>query len=132
MKRAVLADSTPLYAIADKGDGHHARALEQMQVLTCDRWEVLLAYPILLEVYTLVLSRMGRHAAGSWLSQVESSAFINPAPGDYRRAVSQIRAFPDQSITLVDATLAALATRLGLQVWTYDHHFDVMHVPVWR
>jgi predicted nucleic acid-binding protein len=43
-----------------------------------------------------------------------------------------VEALPDQSITLVDATLAALATRMGLDVWTYDHHFDVMRVGIWR
>ncbi len=45
----------------------------------------------------------------------------------YRSELSRIR-----RITLVDATVAALALRLGLEVWTYDHHFDVMRVPVWR
>jgi predicted nucleic acid-binding protein len=33
---------------------------------------------------------------------------------------------------LFDATVAVLAQRTGSQVWTYDHHFDVMRVPVWR
>jgi hypothetical protein len=28
--------------------------------------------------------------------------------------------------------VATLAGRLGLEVWTYDHHFDVMRVAVWR
>jgi predicted nucleic acid-binding protein len=132
VKRAILADSTPLYAIADKSDAHHDRALEEMHALSRDRRQVLLAYPILLEVYTLILFRMGPNAALRWLSQLASSVFVNPLPGDYRQAVDQIRVFPDQAITLVDATLAAVATRLGLQVWTYDHHFDVMRVPVWR
>jgi len=132
VRRAVLADSTLLYAIADKSDAHHERALEEMHALTRDRREVLFAHPILLEAYTLILIRMGRNAALNWLSQVESSVFISPAPADYRRAIDRVRAFPDQSITLVDATLAAMAMRLGLQVWTYDHHFDVMGVPVWR
>jgi hypothetical protein len=39
---------------------------------------------------------------------------------------------PDQSITLFDATLAALASRLKIEVWTYDHHFDIMRAKVWR
>lgn len=40
--------------------------------------------------------------------------------------------FTDQSITLVDATIAVLASRLGIEVWTYDHHFDVMRTTMWR
>jgi len=43
-----------------------------------------------------------------------------------------VRAFPDQDISLVDATVATLASRMKVAVWTYDHHFDVMRIPVWR
>lgn len=32
----------------------------------------------------------------------------------------------------VRRAVATLALRLGLEVWTYDHHFDVMSVAVWR
>jgi predicted nucleic acid-binding protein len=44
----------------------------------------------------------------------------------------RVHALPDQRITLFDATIAAVAANLGLEVWTYNHHFDVMRVPVWR
>jgi len=32
----------------------------------------------------------------------------------------------------IRATLAALSARLNAPIWTYDHHFDVMRVKVWR
>jgi hypothetical protein len=38
----------------------------------------------------------------------------------------------DQPITLFDAAVATLAARLQIEVWTYDHHFDVMNASVWR
>lgn len=44
----------------------------------------------------------------------------------------KIASYPDQSVTLFDATLAALASRLEAEIWTYDHHFDVMQAKVWR
>jgi predicted nucleic acid-binding protein len=47
-------------------------------------------------------------------------------------ACAVVRALPDQDISLVDATVATLGTRLKVEIWTYDHHFDVMRVPVWR
>jgi predicted nucleic acid-binding protein len=80
----------------------------------------------------LLLYKLGRHAAAAWLAEVSDASFLNPAPEDYARALTMVEALPDQSITLVDATLAALATRMGLDVWTYDHHFDVMRVGIWR
>lgn len=132
MTHAVLADTGPLYAANDKGDTHHQRALRELRALARDRRDVVIPYPILLEAYSLLLFRLGRNAASAWLTEVAGAALVNPTPEDYRRAFATIRALPDQPITLVDATVAALATRLGLPVWTYAHHFDLMRVAVWR
>jgi predicted nucleic acid-binding protein len=132
MTRAVITDSGPLFAIADENDVHHERALREIAILSRDRWEILVPYPILLETYTLILFNLGRKSASGWLAQILSALFISPTPEDYRQAATRALALPDQSITLVDATVAAVAGRLGLQVWTYDHHFDLMRVPVWR
>jgi hypothetical protein len=57
---------------------------------------------------------------------------VNPGPEDYREAFATIRALADQPITLFDATVASLATRLGVEVWTYDHLFGLMRVAVRR
>ena len=132
MTRAVLADSGPLFAIADETDGLHERALREFELFARDQWEILVPYPILLEAYTLALFNLGQKGASDWLSQILSSVFISPTTEDYRRATTQVLALNGQSVTLVDATVAAIAARLGLQVWTYDYHFDVMRAPVWR
>ena len=132
MTRALLADTGPLYAANDEADEHHQRALLQLEALARDRREVLIPYPILLEAYSLLLFRLGRNAASGWLTEVANASFVNPTPRDYARGFTTLQALADQNITLVDATLAALASRLALEVWTYDHHFDVMRIPVWR
>ena len=94
---------------------------------------MVLAYPILLESYTLIRYRLGFASASTWLDDVRNgSTWINPSPQDYREATSLAARFPDQFITLFDSTLAILASRLTLQVWTYDHHFDTMGSSVWR
>jgi predicted nucleic acid-binding protein len=107
-------------------------ALRQLKELTRARTEVLIAYPILLESYSLLLFRLGRNAASGWLNEISGAALVNPAPEDYVRAFTIVQSLADQRITLVDATLAALAARLRLEVWTYDHHFDAMQVRIWR
>jgi predicted nucleic acid-binding protein len=132
MIRAVLADTGPLYAAVDPHDGRHAQALRELRKLAQEKREVVVAYPILLEAYTMVLHRLGRSTASDWLTDMADAALVNPMPEDYRQAVARIGILADQSITLFDATLAALATRLKLEVWTYDHHFDAMRVGVWR
>ena len=86
----------------------------------------------MIETYSLLLHRLGRDIASKWLAEMADAALVNPTPEDYRQAATRVGAFADQRITLFDATVASLATRLGLEVWTYDHDFDVMRVPVWR
>jgi predicted nucleic acid-binding protein len=132
MTRAVLADTGPLYAAVDPHDGRHKQALDELRKLAREKREVVVPYPILLEAYTMVLHRLGRNTASDWLADVSDAALVNPMPEDYRQAIARIGALADQPISLFDATVAAMATRLGLQVWTYDHHFDVMRVGVWR
>jgi predicted nucleic acid-binding protein len=75
---------------------------------------------------------MGTHAALLWLKYMFDAATVNPTPEDYRQAVAKVHSLPDQHISLFDAAVATLAGRLELKVWTYDHHFDVMRIPVWR
>jgi len=129
---AVLADTGPLYAAVDPRDGLHEQAVAQMGKLARERRRVLVAYPILLEAYTMVRRRLGRSAASSWLIDMVDTVLINPTPEDYRQAIARVEALADQPITLFDATLAVLAARLRLDVWTYDHHFEVMRVGVWQ
>jgi predicted nucleic acid-binding protein len=130
--RAVLADTGPLFAAADEDDADHVRALRQTDELDRNGRIVIIPYPILLEAYSLVLKRFGPYIAHGWLSDATAASLVNPTPQDYSVACGIVRAFPDQDISLVDATVATLATRLKVEVWTYDHHFNVMGVPVWR
>ncbi|HTW58333.1 MAG TPA: PIN domain-containing protein [Terriglobales bacterium] len=132
MTSAVLADSGPLYAAVDEADEHHLEARQELDRLEKDQRSVVIPYPILLEAYQLVLYRLGVAAAHKWITFLAGASFINPDSADYGRAVITVQNFRDQRITLVDATVAALASRLGIEVWTYDHHFDAMRIPVWR
>ncbi len=133
MIRAILADTGPLFAAIDRHDGHHKRALSELKRIARESWQVIVAYPILLEAYSLALYRLGREPAATFLEELlDNGTVINPSAEDYLAAVTKLAAFPDQSITLVDATLAVLARRLDIEVWTYDHDFDVMRASVWR
>jgi predicted nucleic acid-binding protein len=132
MNYAVLADAGPLYAAVDPEDSHHKRAVREMQRLDEERREIVVAYSTLLETYSLILFRLGKSTATDWLIDIADASLINPSPEDYRLAVARLHGLADQPITLFDAVAAAVATRLRLEVWTYDHHFDVMRVPVWR
>jgi predicted nucleic acid-binding protein len=129
---AVLADAGPLYAAVDEADERHSRALDELGAFDRERRVIVVAYPTLLEAHALVLLRLGTVAAQTWLALMSDAALINPEPEDYRQAIAKLRGFPDQRITLFDSLVGVLAARLELPVWTHDHHFDVMRVPVWR
>jgi predicted nucleic acid-binding protein len=92
----------------------------------------MVSFSTLLETHSLVMRRLGRQIAQKWLAEMNAAALVNPNPDDYRQAAARLRTFADQPITLFDATVAALALRMGVQVWTYDHHFDMMRVSIWR
>ena len=128
----MLADAGPLYAAVDPSDLRHQQALRELQSLSQDRCNVVVSFSTLLEVHSLVLRKIRRSIALRWLQEMADATLINPTPEDYRQASAKLADFTDQSITLFDATLAVLALRAGLPVWTYDHHFEVMRVPVWR
>ncbi len=132
MTRAVIADTGPLYAAVDPDDAHHKRAGKELDRLSREKREVVVAYPTLLEAYTLVLFRLGKSVASRWLGEMADAALVNPSVEDYRQATIKIRALTDQPITLFDATVAAMSLRLNLDLWTYDHHFDLLRVKVWR
>jgi predicted nucleic acid-binding protein len=132
VRPAVLADTGPLYAATDPDDAHHKRSRRELRRLADENYEIIVAYPTLLEAYTLVLFRLGEAAAMRWLEEMAGAALVNPSADDYRQAVVRVQSLKDQSITLFDALVASLAGRLGVEVWTYDHHFDVMRVAVWR
>ena len=132
MIRAVLADAGPLYAAIDEGDERHQRASKELSELDLERRVIAVSYPTLLETHKLVQMRLGVAAAQTWLDLMSDAALINPEPEDYRGAIAKVRSLPDQKISLFDALLGVLASRLNLHVWTHDHHFDVMRVPVWR
>ena len=99
MKRGVLADTGPLYAAVDPDDEHHARAHRELKRLVHDKCEVVVAYPTLLEAYTLVLYRLGIQAASAWLNDILNGAvLLNPTSQDYHEAVTKLVGLPDQPI----------------------------------
>jgi predicted nucleic acid-binding protein len=132
MMQGVVADTGPLYAAVDPHDAHHAQAHRELRKLDHDHRNIVVLFPTLLEAYSLILYRLGRNVASGWLEDMARAVLVNPTPEDYRQAAAKIVGLADQPITLFDAVAAIVATRLEAEVWTYDRHFDVMRVRVWR
>jgi predicted nucleic acid-binding protein len=133
LRGIVLADTGPLYAARDRDDSHHRRSQDELGRLRSRNLKVVVPYPALLESYTLVMRELGIREAHGFLNEVvHGSIFENATAEDYRKATSRVFRYADQDITLVDAVIAEMSDRLAAPVWTFDHHFDVMTVAVWR
>jgi predicted nucleic acid-binding protein len=129
----VLADTGPLYALVDPDDQYHERAHTELEKLHRQRLVLAASWSTVTEAYTLVLQRLSVSAAHPWLGELtEGLGLLNPSREDYLEAAARLRRYQDQDISLFDGILAVLSGRLGLQVWTFDYHFDVMGVSVWR
>ena len=131
--RQVLADTGPLYALVDPDDRLHARARREAEALASTKLVPVVATPVLAEAHNLVLQRLGGSAALGWLRDVTTGAgLVNPKTEDFLAAAARLRRYDDQPISLTDAVLAELSARLGMPVWTFDHHFDLLRAAVWR
>jgi len=131
--RAIIADTGPLYAAIDVDDQYHQHSQIQIQKITAENLTILVPFPVYLETYNLLLYRLGTQQAISFARDCQESVyFINPSQGQYIAAAEKAAQFLDQKITLCDAVTAILSREMKLSVWTYDYHFDVMKVQVWR
>ena len=131
--KAILADTTPLYGAIDTSDQFHARAQAEIQRIAKEKLIVVVSFPVYIETYSLLLYRLGFEQANHFSQNcLESANLLNPTEEQYLKAIKKVQQFPDQTITIVDALTAILADELNIPVWTYDYHFDVMKISVWR
>ncbi len=128
-----MADAGPLYALRDPTDTLHERSREDQERLESERLRTAMSYSTLTECHALIMRKLGMGEARSFLSELSATSyFLTPTTQDYEKAVQRTLRYPDQNITLADAIVAEVGDRLEIPVWTYDHHFDVMGVRVWR
>jgi predicted nucleic acid-binding protein len=131
--KTIIADTTPLYGAIDKSDRYHNRAQAELRRIEVDDLTVIIAFPVYIETYSLLLYRLGFEQATRFTQNcLESANLLNPTEDQYFAAIDKARQFPDQTITIVDALTAIISTQLNLPVWSYDYHFDIMQVTVWR
>jgi uncharacterized protein len=129
----VLADTGPLYALADPSDQFHDRAHRELEIIVSRKHSVVVVFPVLCEAHTLVLRRLGGSYAANWLGELLAGTLpLNPDTKDYLDATVGLRKYSDHPITLVDALLARLTRRLEAPVWTFDRHFMTMRASVWK
>jgi hypothetical protein len=117
---AIIVDTSALYAIADRDDPHHARLVERLR---SDAPAVVVPQSVLPEICYLIGSRRGPAAEADFVASLFAAGWrLEPVTsGDVERAVELMRRYADAAIGFVDASVVAIAERLGIrQVWTLD------------
>src|SRR3712207_2921455 len=95
LRQTILADTGPIYAIRDVRDQYHERALADTRRIERERLDVLIATPILLEAYSLMLRRSSASVAQAWLRETSEESLLYPTEEIYTAAIQRLLRFGD-------------------------------------
>ncbi|HET9656404.1 MAG TPA: PIN domain-containing protein [Kineosporiaceae bacterium] len=126
----ILVDTGPLVAAALSGDVNHVRCTELFTALHLNREALLVPALVVTEVCYLLEREVGPWVEAGFLESVAEGDFavVDLEPADYARAGELVVQYADLPLGAVDASVIALAERLGItEVATLDRrHFTVV------
>lgn len=121
----VLADTSGIIALLDKGDRHHAAALKIIEIYT-----IIIPATILPEVDYLTSKYLGEPVARAFLQDLadEYFDFLPVDASDLKQALTVMARYQGVPLGLVDASLVALAERYRIpRILTLDRrHFSLI------
>jgi predicted nucleic acid-binding protein len=124
---AVVVDTSVLYALVDANDAAHDRSRD---ALSAELEAVIVPQPTLPEVCYLVSSRLGASREAEFVRLLASSDWRLEAltDADLPRVADLMRMYADARIGFVDASVVAIAERLGVvRIYTLDRrHFGMV------
>jgi predicted nucleic acid-binding protein len=124
---ALVVDAGPLYAYVDADDRHHSICLDLLRTY---RGLLIVPHLVVTEVAYLIGTRLGASAEVRFLGDLASGAFdVEPVGvGDWLRIADLVWQYRDLPLGTVDASVIALAERLGIsEIATLDRrHFSVV------
>jgi hypothetical protein len=121
-----FVDTSAFYALADESDRNHRQAKAAYGKLTRER--LVTTDHVLVECWFLMGSHLGRDAAIRFWEALRSGivSLVEVTRPDLDRAHAIIEQFPDQTLSLVDATSFAVMEREGIErAFVFDAHFPV-------
>jgi hypothetical protein len=125
--KKVLADTGPLYALADEGDEWHDRVRTFLEAYSP---RLVVPITVLPEVSYLLSKFLGSPAEIRFVDSIHRGELLLEAVtrADLARSIEVMRRYADAEIGFVDASLVAVAERLRLtDVLTVDRkHFGMV------
>ncbi len=109
---AIIADSGAIYGLYDRRDAFHAAIRAAIET---ERDRIMLPAPTLGEIDYLLRARLGNAALLRFLADIQEGAYVvEPVTlADLRRCASLIAKYQDLDLGLSDASVVAVAERLG-------------------
>lgn len=110
----VVVDTGVLLAAADADDRWHAQASEVLEQRPAA--ELVLPVPVAVETAWLIASRLGPATEAAFVASVAAGEFtLTELTGaDWSRCAELVERYADLGLGLVDASVVALAERLGI------------------
>lgn len=123
MRRAVLWDSSAILALIDADDADHGRAVAIAEQLAAEKRPCFITNYIEAEAHVLLLRKLGRALARSWLLTGGLSV-VHILPEEEQRAKRIIADYLDKDWSLCDAvSFAVMDRRRAHAAFSFDHHF---------
>ena len=119
----VLVDTSAIYALVDRDDTYHQKALTTLRSLSRRRLTPLLTNFLIAECHALLLSRLGAQTARVWLSN-QVWPIERVSLQDEEKAKAIIQRYSDKTFSYTDATSFAVMKRLSIgEAFAFDPHF---------
>ena len=126
----IICDTGPIVAAALHGDDHHHECVELFTGLHLAGRSLLVPATVVAEVGYMLAREAGARVEALFLTAVADGDFqlVDLTTVDIRRAAQLVTAYGDMPLGTTDATVIAVAERLGVrEVATLDRrHFSVV------
>jgi predicted nucleic acid-binding protein len=119
----VVVDTGPLVAVADRDDAHHQACLAWFDQ---HDGRAIVPASVIVEVCWLLGRRVGPAAEAAFLAGLIGDDPLIEAlgPDDYRRSAELVDRYADLDLGFVDASVVAVAERLGVGTVATINHRD--------
>ena len=120
-----VVDTGPLYAAADLDDANHDRCLA---VLENPDLHLVIPTMVVAEVTYFIGTRLGATAEAAFLAGIAAADVEPPSAADWIRIAELVEQYRDSPLGGTDASIVALAERLGSEtITTLDRrHFSAV------
>jgi predicted nucleic acid-binding protein len=116
----VIVDTSALVALVRTSESYHAAVVA---AIALEEGSIVIPLTVVVEASQMISSRLGPAAESAWVRGLASGPWaIEPSGApDLERAAALIDRYRDVDIGFVDATIVAMAERLGaIRIYTLD------------